>query len=94
MTADLGRVGDVALAAGLPVHELRVLRTDLERLFLELTEAPEHRNRNLAGAGGPLPGGAPVADGPDPAPSGGTPAGPAPADRRHTDVPAPAEETR
>lgn len=43
---DLGRVGDVALAAGQPVHELRALRTDLERLFLELTEAPEHRNRN------------------------------------------------
>ncbi|AXH98007.1 ABC transporter ATP-binding protein [Ornithinimicrobium avium] len=44
---DLARVGDVALAAGQPVHELRALRTDLERLFLELTESPEHRNRNL-----------------------------------------------
>ncbi len=44
---DLARVGDVALAAGQPVHELRALRTDLERMFLELTESPEHRNRNL-----------------------------------------------
>ncbi|GAA5165237.1 ABC transporter ATP-binding protein [Ornithinimicrobium tianjinense] len=47
LTGDLARVGDVALAVGLPVHELRPLRTDLERLFLELTESPEHRNRNL-----------------------------------------------
>lgn len=46
-TGDLARVGDVALAAGLPVHELSGRRTDLERLFLELTESPEHRNRNL-----------------------------------------------
>ncbi|OLT43441.1 ABC transporter ATP-binding protein [Serinicoccus sp. CNJ-927] len=45
-TGDLAAVGDVALAAGQPVHELRPLRTDLERLFLELTESPEHRNRN------------------------------------------------
>ena len=45
-TGDLSAVGDAALAAGAPVHELRPLRTDLERLFLELTEAPEHQNRN------------------------------------------------
>ncbi|GGK59946.1 ABC transporter ATP-binding protein [Ornithinimicrobium pekingense] len=45
-TGDLARVGDVALAAGQPVYELRALRTDLERLFLDLTEAPEHSNRN------------------------------------------------
>ncbi|WP_151524864.1 ABC transporter ATP-binding protein [Serinicoccus kebangsaanensis] len=47
-TGDLRQVGDIALAAGQPVHELRPLRTDLERLFLELTESPEHRNRNLS----------------------------------------------
>ena len=46
--ADAARVGEAAHAAGHPVHELRPLRTDLERLFLELTESPEHRNRNLA----------------------------------------------
>lgn len=55
LTGDLALVGDVALRAGLPVHELRPLRTDLERLFLQLTESPEHRNRNLADAGGPPP---------------------------------------
>ncbi|GAA4876576.1 ABC transporter ATP-binding protein [Serinicoccus chungangensis] len=46
--ADGARIGETAHAAGHPVHELRPLRTDLERLFLELTESPEHRNRNLA----------------------------------------------
>jgi ABC-2 type transport system ATP-binding protein len=49
-TGDLARVGDAALRTGAPVHELRPLRTDLERLFFELTEAPAHRNRNLGGA--------------------------------------------
>jgi ABC-2 type transport system ATP-binding protein len=37
-TADLERVGDVALAAGLPIHELRLASTDLESLFFSLTE--------------------------------------------------------
>ncbi|PZU43640.1 MAG: ABC transporter ATP-binding protein [Arsenicicoccus sp.] len=46
--ADPSRVGEMAHAAGHPVHELRSLRTDLERLFLELTQSPEHRNRNLS----------------------------------------------
>lgn len=46
-SSDLGRIGDVAFAAGVAVHELRSLRSDLERLFLTLTETPEHRNRNL-----------------------------------------------
>ncbi|WP_298748853.1 ABC transporter ATP-binding protein [uncultured Serinicoccus sp.] len=46
--ADGARIGEAAHAAGHAVHELRPLRTDLERLFLELTESPEHRNRNLA----------------------------------------------
>jgi len=53
---DLARVGDIALAAGLPIHELRAHQTDLEALFFELTETPENRNRNLAGSaegGGP-----------------------------------------
>ena len=73
LTDDLARVGDVALAAGLPVHELRPLRTDLEQLFLELTESPEHRNRNLevpsAAAGdAPVPAGTRHTD--IPAPTG------------------------
>lgn len=46
-TSDLVRVGDLALGAGVPVHELRYLRTDLERLYFQLTEAPENVNRNL-----------------------------------------------
>lgn len=97
LTADLARVGDVALAAGLPVHELRPLRTDLERLFLELTEAPEHRNRNLGETAGPHQG-APVdlpsaAAGPPPPVGPPTPASPPPpAGPPQTAVPAPAEE--
>ena len=43
-TPDLRLVGDLALAAGLPVWELRLQRPDLEELFLSLTEG---RNRNL-----------------------------------------------
>ena len=49
---DMARVGDIALQAGLPIHELRPYQTDLEALFFELTETPENRNRNLAGSGG------------------------------------------
>ncbi|MEO8556579.1 MAG: ABC transporter ATP-binding protein [Actinomycetota bacterium] len=49
---DLARVGDIALAAGLPIHELRANQTDLEALFFELTESPANRNRNLAGGAG------------------------------------------
>jgi ABC-2 type transport system ATP-binding protein len=48
----MARVGDIALAAGLPIHELRANQTDLEALFFELTESPENRNRNLAGSAG------------------------------------------
>ncbi len=51
--ADLAAAGDVALAAGVPVHELRVLRTDLERLYFALTESPENRNRNRGQDSGP-----------------------------------------
>jgi ABC-2 type transport system ATP-binding protein len=50
---DLARIGDVALRAGLPIHELRAHQTDLEELFFELTGSPEHRNRNLEGAAEP-----------------------------------------
>ncbi|MCW2757671.1 MAG: transporter, ATP-binding protein [Nocardioidaceae bacterium] len=46
-TGDLTKVGDIALAAQVPVHELRGLDTDLESLFFELTESPENANRNL-----------------------------------------------
>jgi len=49
---DMAHVGDIALHAGLPIHELRAYQTDLEALFFELTEAPENRNRNLAGETG------------------------------------------
>ena len=49
---DMARMGDVALAAGLPIHELRAHQTDLEALFFALTETPENRNRNLAGGAG------------------------------------------
>ncbi len=49
---DMARVGDIALRAGLPIHELRAHQTDLEALFFELTEAPENRNRNLDGGTG------------------------------------------
>lgn len=44
---DMSRVGDAALAAGLPIYELRPHQTDLEALFFQLTEAPDNRNRNL-----------------------------------------------
>ena len=46
-TADLAKVGELAFRSGIPVHELRPLASDLEDLFLRLTSAPEHRNRNL-----------------------------------------------
>jgi ABC-2 type transport system ATP-binding protein len=45
---DMALVGDIALRAGLPIHELRSHQTDLEALFFQLTESPENRNRNLA----------------------------------------------
>jgi ABC-2 type transport system ATP-binding protein len=44
---DLVRVGEIALHAGIALHELRAQDTDLEALFFELTEAPENQNRNL-----------------------------------------------
>jgi ABC-2 type transport system ATP-binding protein len=46
-STDLQAIGDAALAAGLPVWELRRRETDLEALFFELTEG---RNRNLGEA--------------------------------------------
>jgi ABC-2 type transport system ATP-binding protein len=46
---DTARIGDVALRAGVAVHELRMLSTDLESLYFELTTSPENRNRNLDG---------------------------------------------
>ena len=62
-THDLARVGELAFAGGIPLHELRALASDLEDLFFRLTSAPEHRNRNLGAA----PTGAPS--------TGATPAG-------------------
>ena len=46
-TGDLAAVGRIALGAQVALSELSPRRTDLERLFLELTDSPEHRNRNL-----------------------------------------------
>jgi ABC-2 type transport system ATP-binding protein len=46
-SGDLRQIGEVALAAGVAVHELRGKDADLEALFFELTEAPENANRNL-----------------------------------------------
>ena len=46
-STDLQAIGDAALAAGLPVWELRRREADLEALFFELTEG---RNRNLGEA--------------------------------------------
>ena len=40
-TADLQLIGDIALGAGLPVHELRLVSTDLESLFFSLTEGQD-----------------------------------------------------
>ncbi len=50
-TDDLIQVGDAAFAAGVPVHELRAEKADLEQLFFQLTE---NSNRNL-GSGGTAP---------------------------------------
>jgi ABC-2 type transport system ATP-binding protein len=52
-THDLRLIGDVALKAGLPVHELRKTTTDLEALFFELTEGT---NRNLGEGAFGVPG--------------------------------------
>jgi ABC-2 type transport system ATP-binding protein len=49
-TDDLGLIGDTALRAGVAIHELRREQTRLEELFFNLTEADEHRNRNLGGS--------------------------------------------
>ena len=46
-TGDLTLIGDVALAAGLPVHELRLVSTDLESLFFSLTEGPDLEGAEL-----------------------------------------------
>jgi ABC-2 type transport system ATP-binding protein len=41
---DLVRIGDIALRAGLPIHELRANENDLEKLFFELTSGEGNRN--------------------------------------------------
>src|SRR6478735_9764487 len=46
-SGDLRQIGEVALAVGVAVHELRGRDADLEALFFQLTEAPENANRNL-----------------------------------------------
>ena len=52
-TGDQALVGRVALEAQVALSELSGRRTDLERLFLELPDSPEHRNRNLGGHDAP-----------------------------------------
>lgn len=53
-TPDLATVGDLALRAGLPIHELRAMASDLEDLFFRLTESAEqHRQHSGAFAGIP-----------------------------------------
>jgi ABC-2 type transport system ATP-binding protein len=42
---DLVRIGDLALAAGVPIHELHAEQTRLEELFFNLTESAGDRNR-------------------------------------------------
>ncbi|MDN5798111.1 MAG: ABC transporter ATP-binding protein [Intrasporangium sp.] len=54
-SGDLDRIGDIALAAGVPIHELRTEQTRLEELFFNLTESDEHRNRNRGGMGESAP---------------------------------------
>ncbi|MGB3256454.1 MAG: ABC transporter ATP-binding protein [Ornithinimicrobium sp.] len=49
-SSDLAAVGDAAHASGVAVHELRSLRTDLERLYFQLTESPENSDRNRESA--------------------------------------------
>jgi ABC-2 type transport system ATP-binding protein len=44
----LVQIGDIALQAGLPIHELRANENDLEKLFFELTSTED--NRNVGGA--------------------------------------------
>ena len=44
---DPRKIGDLALAARLPIYELRDSKSDLEDLFFQLTSQPENRNRNL-----------------------------------------------
>lgn len=48
-TDRMARIGDVALRAGVALHELRDLSSDLESLYFALTSSPENRNRNLEG---------------------------------------------
>jgi ABC-2 type transport system ATP-binding protein len=44
---DLVRIGDIALGAGLPIHELRANENDLEKLFFELTSDEANRNTEV-----------------------------------------------
>ncbi|MEO7058140.1 MAG: ABC transporter ATP-binding protein [Lapillicoccus sp.] len=49
VSEDPARIGDLALAAQVPVHELHQVETDLEALYFRLTNTPDNRNRNLDG---------------------------------------------
>ena len=48
--ADLQLIGDVALGAGLPIHELRLVSTDLESLFFSLTEGQDRARADASSA--------------------------------------------
>ncbi len=50
---DPARIGDIAHRAGVAVHELHQVDTDLEALYFRLTRDPDNRNRNLSNGLGP-----------------------------------------
>ncbi len=86
-SGDLARIGQLAFRGGVPVTELRAMSSDLEALYFRLTEAPDHRNRNLTPEGQAAaglshvgtPAGPPHGDGTG-MPSGTAPPGTAPPD--------------
>jgi ABC-2 type transport system ATP-binding protein len=51
---DPARVGDIAHRAGVAVHELHLVDTDLEALYFRLTRDPGNVNRNLGASTGGL----------------------------------------
>ena len=50
--ADAARVGDVALAAGVAIHELSPVQASLEQVFMELTsELVDYHGHTPSGVG-------------------------------------------
>ena len=52
-TGDAAVVGDLAFAAGVPLHGLVAQKADLESLYFRLTSLPSNANRNLSSPGAP-----------------------------------------